>query len=263
MNKWTIKEVEEKLLQIQTETDPFFEDIGKDKRKGVQNLLSKWKRRNEQIQQAEAKFYQMTSYERMARLEGYELIAGIDEVGRGPLAGPVVAACVILPKTFKLIGLDDSKKLSEAKREEFFEQIKENAISIGIGILHAEEIDRWNIYEATKKAMLASIEQLSIKPDYLLIDAMPLETPFPYASIIKGDANSISIAAASVIAKVTRDRMMKKLHEQFPQYHFSKNMGYGTKEHLLALEKYGITSYHRKSFEPVKTMATCSISQGN
>lgn len=253
MNKWTIKEIEQ-LLHTTEENDSLIEEIKRDNRKGVQQLLIKWDKRILEKRQAEEKFQQMSIYEQKARQRGYRHIAGIDEVGRGPLAGPVVAASVILPEDFKLLGLDDSKKLTEEKRERFFNEIQAHAIAIGVGIIDAEEIDQLNIYEATKKAMLAAIQGLSVSPDYLLIDAMPLETPYPSESIIKGDACSVSIAAASIVAKVTRDRMMKKIHEEFPVYHFSKNMGYGTKEHLLALERYGVSPYHRRSFEPVKSM---------
>lgn len=252
--KWTIKEVEEKLSEVDRQGDPLLEELKSDSRKGVQLLVKKWNSRFEQKKQEEDKFYEMTRYERKVRHEGYQLIAGIDEVGRGPLAGPVVAAAVILPPTFKLLGLDDSKKLTEAKREEYYDYIQQHALSIGIGIINSEEIDAINIYEATKKAMLSAISKLEMQPDYLLIDAMVLDTPYPTESIIKGDSNSISIAAASVIAKVTRDRMMKEFHYEYPEYLFSKNMGYGTKEHLMALEQYGITPIHRKSFEPVKHM---------
>lgn len=254
LSSYTIKEIEERLKTIQLIDDPFLEEVKMDSRKGAQQLLNKWHNRYNQQQQAEEKFLQMSSYERDLHQQGYRFIGGIDEVGRGPLAGPVVAACVILPEGFKLLGLDDSKKLTEAKRDEFYEYIKEQAVSIGIGIIEAEEIDAINIYEATKKAMLSAIQQLSIKPDFLLIDAMPLQTPFPTESIIKGDGKSISIAAASVIAKVTRDRMMKEIDQEYPYYHFSKNMGYGTKDHLLGLDQHGITPYHRKSFEPIKSM---------
>lgn len=249
-----MKEIEKRLQSISQEQDPFLKEIMSDGRKGVQQLLQKWFKQYEKKQQAQDKFNQMLVYENKARKQGFHHIAGIDEVGRGPLAGPVVTACVILPEDFTLIGLNDSKQLSETKREEFYTYIKERAVSIGIGIIGAAEIDRINIYEATKKAMLLSIQESSIQPDYLLIDAMKLDTPFPTESIIKGDSKSISIAAASVIAKVTRDRMMKEVDAEYPQYHFSSNMGYGTREHLAALEQFGITPYHRKSFEPIKSM---------
>lgn len=252
MEQLTINEIKEQLLHITDCEDPFLQRLATDKRKGAQSLLLKWHKQYEQKKKEEEKFYQMSLYEQEGRAAGYKLICGIDEVGRGPLAGPVVAAAVILPESFYLVGIDDSKKLSEEKREHYFEAIQKQALGIGIGIIESEEIDAINIYEATKKAMLAAVEQLTVKPDYLLIDAMKLNTPIPTQSIIKGDANSISIAAASIIAKVTRDRLMKKLAIDYPAYHFSKNMGYGTKEHLLAIELYGITPHHRKSFAPIK-----------
>lgn len=249
-----LKDIEERLLHIEDRTDVFLNELRQDERKGVQKLLQQWERRLEKKEQAEKQFYQMTAFERKVHEQGFQFIAGIDEVGRGPLAGPVIACAVILPKDFKLHGLTDSKKLTEAKREEYFDYINENALAVSYGIISAEEIDKLNILEATKKAMVTAIQNLSIKPDYLLIDAVKLATPYPSESIIQGDAKSISIAAASVMAKVTRDRMMKKLHEDYPEYFFHKNMGYGTKDHLEAIRQYGITPYHRKSFEPIKSM---------
>lgn len=254
MKTLSIKDIENKLQNISENSDPFLQQLIADDRKGVQQLLTKWNKRHERKRQEEEKFFQMSAYERQARQAGYEFIAGIDEVGRGPLAGPVVAACVILPKSFYLLGIDDSKKLTEEKREEYFRIIQEQASAIGIGLIDVEEIDSINIYEATKKAMLLSIQNLSLQPEYILVDAMKLETPYPTESIIKGDGKSISIAAASIVAKVTRDRLMKKIHNDYPQYHFCTNMGYGTKEHLLAIDKYGVTPYHRKSFEPIKSL---------
>lgn len=191
-------------------------------------------------------------YERNLRSEGIKLIAGVDEVGRGPLVGPVVAACVILPENFNLDGLTDSKKLSEKKRDYFFEEIKKQAISIGIGIKDESVIDEVNIYEATKLAMKEAIDNCDVKPEHILIDAMPLELDIPTTSIIKGDLKSITISAASVIAKVTRDRMMYELDEKFPMYEFKKNKGYPTKAHMDAIKKYGIIKEHRKTFGPVR-----------
>ncbi len=251
----TTKEIKIKLENITDSNDPFIEEIKNDDRKGVQSLFKAWQKKREKEMELHQRFLALNTYENQLKNQGYSYIAGIDEVGRGPLAGPVVTAAVILPATFYLPGLDDSKKLSEKKREEFFEKIQQEAISIGIGMIHAEEIDRINIYQATKKAMLQAINDLTIRPDYLLIDAITLTTPYPSQSIIKGDSKSCSIAAASIIAKVTRDRMMKELDKQFPAYQFAKNMGYGTKEHIEALQKEGITSYHRKSFSPVKEMS--------
>lgn len=184
--------------------------------------------------------------------KGITLIAGIDEVGRGPLVGPVVAAAVILPLNYTLDGLTDSKKLSEKKREEYYKIIEKDAISIGIGIINEDIIDEVNIYEATKLAMKEALNNLKVKPEHVLVDAMPLDIDIPYTKIIKGDLKSISISAASVIAKVTRDHILISLGEKYPYYNFKKNKGYPTKEHINAIHKYGIIKEHRKSFGPVK-----------
>ena len=193
-------------------------------------------------------------YERKLRENKITLIGGVDEVGRGPLVGPVVAACVILPEEGKLSldGLTDSKKLSEKKRDELFIKIKEEALAIGIGIIDEKKIDEVNIYEATKLAMKEAINNCPIKPEHILIDAMPLDIDIPTTSIIKGDIKSITISAASVIAKVTRDRMLYELDKKYPMYDFKDNKGYPTKKHLEAIEKYGIIKEHRRSYGPVK-----------
>lgn len=189
--------------------------------------------------------------------QGYQLIGGIDEVGRGPLVGPVVAACVVLPLNYKLPGLNDSKKLSEKKRELFYQIIKKDALGIGIGIIDEKIIDQVNIYEATKLAMKAAIKNSPIKIDYLLIDAMKLDVDIPFQAIIKGDQKSLSIAAASVIAKVTRDNLLLELDKKYPQYNFKNNKGYGTKKHLEALKEYGALKEHRVSFKPVQDVINC------
>ncbi len=196
----------------------------------------------------------MKEYENELYKNGIKYIAGIDEVGRGPLVGPVVTAAVILPIDYYDERINDSKKLSEKKREMLYDVIMENAISVGIGISSNEVIDEINILEATKKAMLESINNLNVKPEHLLIDAVKLNTDIPQTSIIKGDAKSQSIAAASIIAKVTRDRMMIELDKLHPEYDFKHNKGYGTKKHVEALYKYGALKEHRKSFEPVKSI---------
>ena len=180
------------------------------------------------------------------------LIAGVDEVGRGPLVGPVVAAAVILPKDYQLIGLNDSKKLSEKKRNTFYKIINEEAIAIGIGIVDAKTIDEINIYQASRLAMIKAINNLKIKPEHILVDAMPLDLEIPSTSIIHGDALSLSIAAASVIAKVTRDKMMYDLDEKYPEYGFKRHKGYPTKEHLEAIKKYGVLENYRFSYKPVQ-----------
>ncbi len=193
----------------------------------------------------------MLEYENELYEKGITLIAGVDEVGRGPLIGPVVAAAVILPKGFYHPGIKDSKKLSEKKREELYKVITENALSIGVGTVSEEVIDEINIYEATKTAMKEAINSLAIPPEHVLIDAMKLDLKMPSTSIIKGDALSESIAAASIIAKVTRDHLLMKMDEEYPMYDLKNNKGYGTKKHLEALEKYGACKYHRKSYSPV------------
>ncbi len=195
----------------------------------------------------------LLKYEKELYKEGYELIAGTDEAGRGPLCGPVVAAAVILPKNYKLEGLNDSKQLSEKKRDKYFEIIKKDAISYGISIVDAKTIDEINIYEASRKAMLEAISKLDVTPDFVLTDAMPL--PMDNSkSIIHGDALSLSIAAASVLAKVTRDEIMYELDKKYPEYGFKSHKGYPTKKHLENIKKYGILDNYRLTYKPVKAL---------
>lgn len=194
----------------------------------------------------------MLEYENNLYNEGVTLIAGVDEVGRGPLIGPVVACACILPVNFYHKDIKDSKKLSEKKREEMYKIIKENAISIGLGIVSEKVIDEVNIYEATKIAMKEAIKNLNISPEHVLIDAMKLELNIPSTSIIKGDAKSESIAAASIIAKVTRDHMLDEMDKEYPMYDLKNNKGYGTKKHLEALQTYGPCKYHRVTYSPVR-----------
>lgn len=197
----------------------------------------------------------MLFYEKELYEEGFEFIVGTDEAGRGPLVGPVVAGAVILPKNYVLEGLTDSKKLSEKKREHYFEIIKNDAIAYGIGIVDAKTIDKINIYEASRLAMKKAISNMKIKPDYVLTDAMPIPNyHVPVKSIIKGDAKSITIAAASVLAKVTRDHIMNKLDELYPQYELRKHKGYPTKRHLELLKIYGPTNEYRFTYRPVRDL---------
>ncbi|WP_223700252.1 ribonuclease HII [Sutcliffiella deserti] len=254
MKNQPIKELEPLLMGIESKEDPLLIQLRKDERKGVKDLISRWERKKDHELLLHHQFEEMLHYERNLYIKGYNYIAGVDEVGRGPLAGPVVAAAVILPENFYLPGLTDSKKLSASKRASFNQYIKEHAISYGIGVIDSETIDKINIYEATKIAMLLAIESLSVKPDYLLIDAMKLNISVEQSSIIKGDSASISIAASSVLAKETRDTYMKKLSLEYPSYGFDKNMGYGTKEHLEAIKSLGIMKEHRHSFSPIKEM---------
>jgi ribonuclease HII len=226
----------------------YMPSLKEDKRIGIQQLIQQWAQKEKHYQQRVEKWEMMTQEERHLQDMGITLIAGLDEVGRGPLAGPVVAAAVILPSDFYLLGIDDSKKLTPAEREEYAKKIKQEAICYSISFVDHKEIDRINILQATIKAMGQAISELQRQPEYLLIDAMRLPIALPQKSIIKGDAKSISIAAASIIAKVARDEYMCKLAELYPEYGFERNMGYGTKEHQQALERHGITPIHRLSF---------------
>lgn len=199
------------------------------------------------------KIMDLWQYEKDLQLKGIKIIGGTDEAGRGPLYGPVVAACVVLPQNFKLDGLNDSKKLTEKKRNIFYDYIVKNTI-YGIGVVSPEEIDKINIYEASRKAMIIAIKQVQkqIKLEYVLSDAMPIEIDIPVLPIVKGDAKSITIAAASVIAKVTRDRMLYEIDKKYPEYGFKNHKGYPTKKHLEAINKYGLIDGYRKTYGPIK-----------
>ena len=202
----------------------------------------------------------LLKYEKELYKKGITLIAGTDEVGRGPLVGPVVAAAVILPKNYKLEGLTDSKKLSEKKREKYYDIIYKDAISVGVGKVDPKTIDEINILEASRLAMKKAIENLNVKPENILSDAMKLDNQdIPYTDIIKGDALSLSIAAASVIAKVTRDRMMYELDKKYPEYGFAKHKGYPTKLHLENIQKYGLLPNYRFTYKPVSDLINKGI----
>lgn len=250
----TIKEVKERLAMIDELDHPLFEELILDGRAGVQAAISKRKHELQKRVDEDLRLEKMLAYENELYAQGIDLIAGVDEVGRGPLAGPVVAAAVILPKACKIPGLNDSKKIPKSKHKEIYEAVLREAIAIGIGVKDNHVIDQVNIYEATKLAMMEAIGQLEPQPQHLLIDAMRLDLPIPQTSIIKGDANSLSIAAASIVAKVTRDQMMEEFDREYPGYDFAQNAGYGTANHLAGLDKLGVTPIHRRSFEPVKSM---------
>ena len=250
----TIKEVKERLAMIDELDHPLFEELILDGRAGVQAAISKRKRELQKQVDEDLRLEKMLAYEKELYAQGIDLIAGVDEVGRGPLAGPVVAAAVILPKACKIPGLNDSKKIPKAKHKAIYEAVLQKAIAIGIGVKDNHVIDQVNIYEATKLAMMEAIGQLEPQPQHLLIDAMKLDLPISQTSIIKGDANSLSIAAASIVAKVTRDQMMEEFDCEYPGYDFTQNAGYGTANHLAGLDKLGVTPIHRRSFEPVKSM---------
>lgn len=250
----TIKGIKERLASIQRLDDPLLTELEQDSRSGVIQAIAKRKKEIQKRLDEDERLEGMLAYEKECYAREIELIAGVDEVGRGPLAGPVVAAAVILPKGCKISGLNDSKKIPKSKHKEIYEAVLQNAIAIGIGVKDNHVIDQVNIYEATKLAMMEAIGQLEPQPQHLLIDAMKLDLPISQTSIIKGDANSLSIAAASIVAKVTRDQIMEEFDKEYPGYDFAKNAGYGTANHLAGLDQLGVTPIHRRSFEPVKSM---------
>lgn len=215
----------------------------------VDKLIIKYEKKKLVLEKELKRFEDMCHYEKEARKEGKKLIAGIDEAGRGPLAGPVVAAAVILPEDIFISGLNDSKKLTEKRREELYAIITQKAIAYDVGIVDEKIIDELNILNATKMAMEISVESLNVKPDLLLVDAVELDSiKIQQKSLVKGDALSISIAAASIVAKVTRDRLIEDFDAAYPMYGFKKHKGYGTKEHIDAIKKFGICPIHRISF---------------
>ena len=250
----TIKEIKERLATIDRLDHPLFEELIADGRAGVQAAISKRKRELQKQVEEDLRLEKMLAYEKELYAQGIQLIAGVDEVGRGPLAGPVVAAAVILPENCKIPGLNDSKKIPKSKHQAIYQAVLDQALSVGIGVKDNQVIDQVNIYEATKLAMLEAIQELDPRPQHLLIDAMKLDLPISQTSIIKGDANSLSIAAASIVAKVTRDQMMATYDQEYPGYDFAQNAGYGTTKHLEGLEKQGVSPIHRRSFEPIKSM---------
>ncbi|MBJ6744933.1 ribonuclease HII [Streptococcus sp. 121] len=248
----TIKEIQTLLLGVDRLDHPLFLDLQEDSRQGVQKLLQQRRKQLEAERVEQERLEALMSLEKDLYSQGVEWIAGVDEVGRGPLAGPVLAAAVILPQTSRIRGINDSKKLSKKKLLEMYNTIKEEAVAIGIGRVEAEIIDQVNIYQATKIAMKEAIQNLGLVPNHLLIDAMKLDLAVEQTSLIKGDARSQSIAAASIIAKVERDRLMEAYDQEFPGYDFANNVGYGTPSHLAGLRQLGPSPIHRKTFAPVK-----------
>lgn len=244
----SIKEIKQEFEQADKEKLPLlYEQYADDSRAGVVSLITKYKKKEEKLQAEIKRIEEMSRYERENREEEY--ICGIDEVGRGPLAGPVVAGAVILPKDEMILYLNDSKKLSEKKREELYEIIMEKAVATGIGIISPARIDEINILQATYEAMRMAIDNLKIKPTLLLNDAVTIpEVDIKQIPIIKGDAKSVSIAAASIIAKVTRDRLMQEYDKVITGYDFASNKGYGSAAHIQALKENGATPIHRKTF---------------
>lgn len=252
MPEFTISQIKTQLLD--NPSKQFIQKIADDPRKGAIALLTQYHRKQTKLLEQQESFNRRLTIERNLWQNGIPYIAGIDEVGRGPLAGPVVSAAVILPHDFNLIDVNDSKKLSAAKRENLYGQILSQAISVGVSVIDSQVIDEINIYQAARVAMLEAVNSLDIKPQQLLIDAMTIDSDIPQESFIKGDSKSASIAAASIVAKVYRDHIMKFYDERYPGYDFAHNDGYGTKNHLAGLDELGITDIHRRTFEPIKSM---------
>ena len=230
------------------EWQTLFEEYASDERSGVKNLILSYQKKQLAYEKELLRLETMLAFEKKYGDE-YECICGIDEAGRGPLAGPVVAGAVVLPKNCKILYLNDSKKLSAKRRDELFDEIREKAISYGIGMSSPAQIDSINILQATYEAMRLAIEDLEVVPDLLLNDAVTIpEMPYRQVPIVKGDAKSVSIAAASVIAKVTRDRLMMQYDKILPEYGFAQNKGYGSQSHIEALKRVGASPIHRRSF---------------
>ncbi|WP_408020158.1 ribonuclease HII [Sporosarcina sp. USHLN248] len=250
----TVKEISNALKKT-LEMTPWIEELAADERAGVQTALKRWHRENEKRKRKLIAYEEKKSFDKQFKRFAGDLVAGIDEAGRGPLAGPVVCAAVILPEDAQeLIGLDDSKKISKSERERYAAIIRDIAVSYAVHIQSARRIDELNIYAATRESMERTVEQLPIKPDIVIADAMQLTVSCPSEAIIKGDAQSLAIAAASILAKTTRDHLMDELDNEYPMYKFKNNAGYGTADHLEALYMHGPCEHHRKTFEPIKSM---------
>ncbi|SDW00503.1 RNase HII [Marininema mesophilum] len=247
----TIREIEQRLKNEEVDSR-WVEDCLLDTRTGVQNRAKAYLKKQDRIRKEKERMEKLWNFERTYWQMGYRMIAGLDEAGRGPLAGPVTAAAVILPENFDVSGLDDSKKLSPESRQTLRTRIEQEAIAVGVSIVDHQRIDEINILQATYLAMRQALQSLEMKPDFLLLDAVEIpEPPCPQRGIIKGDGMSHSIAAASIIAKTVRDEWMMKAAEEFPEYGFDRHMGYCTAEHLVALDKWGPCAIHRRSFAPV------------
>ncbi|USS87420.1 ribonuclease HII [Fructilactobacillus hinvesii] len=249
-----ISELKVAFAQVQSDGDPLLATYQDDPRKGVQRLLQQTHRRLERQRLAVAAFQQRLHYEKELWHHGIEYVAGVDEVGRGPLAGPVVVGAVILPHDFSLVNVNDSKQLSDHERRSLVPLIKQAAVAYQIVRISPQIIDQVNIYEASRLGMKQAVEQLNPLPNHLLVDAMVIDADFPQTKLIKGDAKSASIAAASILAKVARDDLMIEYAKQYPEYGFDHNDGYGTASHLQALRQFGATPIHRKSFAPVRDL---------
>lgn len=247
----TIAQIKAELAQHPTAV--LLEELQLDQRKGVQQALKHYLKKKAQQAELVKNFKARFKYEQGFWQQGVPLVAGVDEVGRGPLAGPVVAAAVILPHDFSLLAVNDSKKLTAHKREELYAKILTEALAVSVGAVNNQVIDQINIYQAARVAMLQAVDGLQIKPQQLIIDAMQLETKIPQLRLVKADAKSVSVAAASIVAKVCRDHLMSFYAKLYPEYDFAHNDGYGTAKHLQGIAAHGVTPLHRLTFEPLRS----------
>lgn len=249
----TIKAIQTLLKAAPTEED--LAQLQLDTRISVQKLVQGYYKRQERLILERARFAAMTEFEQKYYAQGVEYVAGVDEAGRGPLAGPLSVAAVILPRDVFISGLNDSKQLSASKRDLLYGEIMDKAVAVVVNLVGPAEIDRLNIYQATKESMARVLKALQPQPEVALLDAMPEElAAIRTEALVHGDARSISIAAASIIAKVTRDRIMQELDQEFPEYGWLQNKGYGSQKHMQAIRDYGATKWHRRSYEPIKSM---------
>lgn len=249
--KLTISEIKQKLNEIDDPDDEFIQQIKKDERKGAKAALLSFNRRIERLKQANDAFKLRFKFENEFWSQGHQYVAGMDEVGRGPLAGPVVTAAVILDNSFDLIGVTDSKQLTAKERESLYLKIIDEAVEVNLCVKDQDFIDHHNIYHATQLAMIETIQGLKHQPSQIIVDAVPLDLDIPQTTLIKGDQKSISVAAASIVAKEYRDHLMETYDKIYPGYDFANNKGYGTAKHLAGMKQLGITPIHRMSFSPV------------
>ncbi|MCQ2373518.1 MAG: ribonuclease HII [Phascolarctobacterium sp.] len=251
-----------KAILAENPTEAQLEEFKADARAGVQKLVQSYYKRLEKEAEEKQRFYKMMEFERKFTAEGAEYICGVDEAGRGPLAGPLVIASVILPKDVFISGLNDSKQISAVKRDKLYDEVVAKAIAISVNIVSISNIDTKNIYRATQEGMAEVISHLAIKPQVALVDAMPVHVEgVKSVAIVHGDALSASIAAASIIAKVTRDRIMEDLDKLYPVYGFAGHKGYGSALHMQAIREHGASIWHRRSYEPIKSMNLAPVEE--
>ncbi|MFQ9705798.1 MAG: ribonuclease HII [Limosilactobacillus pontis] len=248
----TVKQIQKHLSQLTDRGDPYVTTLQTDTRKGVQQALTRFYRRIDRLNAVRAAFRRRFRYEEALWKDGCRYVAGMDEVGRGPLAGPVVTCAVILQPDFDLVEVTDSKQLTRHEREQLYLKIVNKAVEVSIAVNDRIAIDRLNIYAATQDAMIRAVQNLHHRPDHLIVDAVPLQLDIPQTTLIKGDQKSVSVAAASIVAKEYRDHLMRDYDRVYPGYGFAENMGYGTQEHLAGLAAHGATPIHRRSFRPVQ-----------